>query len=227
MIKEEKLILTTEYEVLEYQHGNTTGLKELLEFFGFDDNITNIKKINNSNIFITTEDKEYWINDGDFLLKDQACRIKHMTPTEYEEFVKECNLQPNEKRKIQRNQLEKTLYNNFYDKEKEWIDLSGLDFSNYHCRVNISHMKVDGKLYQNYQDVKSLEQGDQKVKGHLDQSDQIVENDLFQGNQKVNGNLYQNFQEVNGDLQQCSHVVEGDLYNQQDKSIVKGKIIYE
>lgn len=150
-----------------------------------------------------------------------------MTPTEYEEFVKECNLQPNEKRKIQRNQLEKTLYNNFYDKEKEWIDLSGLDFSNYHCHVNIGKMKVDGMLFQNYQDVINLYQGHQQVKNILSQSHQQVEGNLYQSEQKVGKNLFQAYQEVNGDLQQCNHAVNGNLYNNQVKSSVKGIIIYE
>lgn len=92
-------------------------------------------------------------------------------------------------------ELVKLIYDKFYDKERNTIDLSYLDFRPYNCNVDISFMKVNGKLSQYYQDVSGdLDQGNQKVGGDLEQGWQEVNGHLFQNNQTVKGHLEQHHQ---------------------------------
>ena len=82
------------------------------------------------------------------------------------------------------------------------VNLSGLDFTNEKIKgVNTSFMKVNGHLYQGYQE----------VEGSLYQNSQKVERTLWQGNQEVNGSLHQNSQKVKGNLWQDNQKVKGNL----------------
>ena len=99
--------------------------------------------------------------------------------------------------------LVKFLVDNFKDAFGN-LDLSKLDFTNEDIKcVNISRMKVNGVLFQDFQKVKGdLWQADQEVGGDLHQDMQKVKGDLGQGGQEVGGDLYQNFQKVGGNLYQ-------------------------
>lgn len=57
---------------------------------------------------------------------------------------------------MNKEELVKLIYENFFDKISGTIDLSSLDFTKYHCDVDISEMKVEGILYQCNQKVKEL-----------------------------------------------------------------------
>ena len=82
-----------------------------------------------------------------------------------------------------REEIRSWLLENCVD-ENGMLDLMGLDFSGSKVDVDISHIKVSGDLYQDYQE----------VKGDLLQSSQTVKGDLWQNNQEVKGNLYQSFE---------------------------------
>ena len=99
--------------------------------------------------------------------------------------------------KMTKEELVKLMIDNFSN-ENGYLDLSGLDFSEYDCDINIGHMKAPKNLFQDCQAVKSsLFQDDQNVVGDLNQSGNIVR-----------GNLYQDLQEVQGDLCQDKEDVE-------------------
>lgn len=52
-----------------------------------------------------------------------------------------------------RDDLAKSLYDQCYKAHFNTIDLRNLDFTAYKCNVDTSHMKVDGDLLQNHQEV--------------------------------------------------------------------------
>lgn len=81
------------------------------------------------------------------------------------------------------------------------IDLSNLDFSKYEVSVYINCMKVNGVLFQSYQEVSGkLYQHTQRVGSNLIQSHSSVGGDLFQEDQLVKGNLYQGRTTVHGKI---------------------------
>lgn len=83
---------------------------------------------------------------------------------------------------MNKKQLVRLLYKHFYDEQRNCIDLSYLDFSEYNCDVLFSSNKVNGTLCQTHQMVtKNLWQGSQFVKGDLYQSNNYVGNNLFNG----------------------------------------------
>lgn len=84
------------------------------------------------------------------------------------------------------------------------VDLSNLDFSKYEVSVYINCMKVNGVLFQSYQEVSGK---------------------LYQHNQRVGSNLIQSHSSVGGDLFQEEQFVRGDLY--QGQSRIHGKIYCE
>lgn len=75
--------------------------------------------------------------------------------------------------------------------EYGYLDIQGLDFSEFDGDVDISHMEVKGDLYQE----------SQKVQG-----------ELYQESQKVQSNIHQGYHEVKGDLYQCNLKVEGNYH---------------
>lgn len=80
-----------------------------------------------------------------------------------------------------------------YDGSTNCIDLSGLNFEDLLCDVDISNMTVWGNLFQDRQTVKG---------GILSQQNQTVYDDLLQGHQTVGGNLYQ---------EQDSSLIDGEI----------------
>ena len=129
------------------------------------------------------------------------------------------------KEKMTKQELVKLMVDNFSNKIG-YLDLSGLDFSEYDCNVDTSRMKVAKHLYQEQQDVKGdLYQEQQDVKGDLYQGEQKVGEDLFQGNQMVKGDLSQGNQTVKGELFQGNQNVGGDLlqyYQRVNGSLYQG-----
>lgn len=57
-----------------------------------------------------------------------------------------------EKEKMSKKELAEFLVDNFTD-EDGCLDLSGLDFSEYNCHIDIRHMKVSKSLFQSNQEV--------------------------------------------------------------------------
>ena len=111
----------------------------------------------------------------------------------------------------------------YFDEYKGIVDLSGLDFGD--CSVDISHMKVNGNLYQEDQNVKgSLFQGSQNVSEDLFQSGSVAGCDLFQRRQDVGGRLLQDEQIVNGDLYQDEQYVGGVMYQDNLKEMTQKEI---
>ena len=147
----------------------------------------------------------YVFNKGEIASKDY-CSSNGYIILDFEDYIiKE------EKEGMSKEELVKFLVDNFIDEDGD-LDLSGLDFSEYDCDINIGHMKVSRDLYQNYQDVKlGLFQNNQKAGNILLQSEQEVGGSLFQGGQKVEGNLHQGHQTVQGDLYQGGQEVRGRL----------------
>lgn len=132
-----------------------------------------------------TIETAYSFNIGEYCYKEWY-KNEDYTILDFEDYIiKE------KKEKMTKEELTKLLIENFMD-EYKMLDLSGLDFSEYNCDINIGHMKVSRDLYQNYQDVKlGLFQNNQKAGNILLQSEQEVGGSLFQGGQKVEGNLHQ------------------------------------
>lgn len=88
-------------------------------------------------------------------------------------------------------ELEQLLYDNFYDKENNCIDISSLDFTRFYCNVKTANMKVYGDLLQYLQNVgKCLYQCEQRVEGNLFQSHCSVKGNLYQDKQIVEGKIY-------------------------------------
>lgn len=83
-----------------------------------------------------------------------------------------------------------------------YLDIGGLDFSEFDGSVVISGMKVKGDLYQI----------GHKVERHLYQSEHNVKGNLSQSEHKVKGDLSQSWHEVQGDLYQSKHKVKGDYH---------------
>ena len=113
--------------------------------------------------------------------------------------------------KITKQELVELMIENFTD-EYGALDLSGLDFTEFNCSVDISHMKVSGTLVQN----------NQKVQGDLFQNNQEVQGSLYQSNQEVRKNLFQRNQYVEGDLSQCDQKVQGHLF--QSNQDIQGNL---
>lgn len=106
--------------------------------------------------------------------------------------------------------------------EYGFLDLGGLDFSDFDGDVNLSKMVVKRSLVQNHQKVSEyLVQDLQEVGETLYQDCQKVGDSLFQSLQKVEGNLYQDKQKVKKDLVQWFQKVGGTIY--QDNVINKEK----
>ena len=93
------------------------------------------------------------------------------------------------------------------------LDLSDLDFSDFDGNVDISGMKVQKELWQNYQ----------IVGGNLIQNNQVVYGELWQNNCVIGGNLYQHSQEVDYNINQSFQKAEGDIL--QDKSKARGRVV--
>lgn len=104
------------------------------------------------------------------------------------------NISPKDKAEI--------VYNMFYNKYDNCIDLEGLDFTDRNCDVNVSHLSVKGNLWQNWQ----------SVVGDVYQDYQCVGKDLIQDSQEVCGNVRQGGNTVGGDLSQECHEVKGNLW---------------
>lgn len=129
------------------------------------------------------------------------------------------------KEKMTKKELVKLLVENFTD-EYGALDSSGLDFTEFNCSVDISHMKVSGTLVQNNQKVQGdLFQNNQEVQGSLYQSNQEVRKNLFQRNQYVEGDLSQCDQKVQGHLFQSNQDIQGNLW--QNEQSVQGDLIQE
>lgn len=214
--KIKKLERTMQYEVFEYHHRTTADLKELLEFLGFDDDLSYITNIDTNEVEIQTINKSYEVFDGHFIVKDQDNIIKVMSPYEYEKFEKGCEEQnqiTDKQKKMTKTELVKLLYDNFYYAPVSAIHLPNLDFTKYNCGVDISNMKVNGVLKQNYQTVgKDLLQDHQKVGEDLVQFHCQVKGDLHQDSQVVDKNLYQYNQTVEGDLTEGSNNVKRNVF---------------
>lgn len=216
LAKIKKLERTMQYEVFEYHHRTTADLKELLEFLGFDDDLSYITNIDTDEVEVQLINNSYEVFDGHFVVKDQNNIIKVMSPYEYEKFEKECTEQNKTNKKQQemtREELVELLYDNFYYAPVNAIHLPNLDFTKYNCGVDISFMKVNGRLKQNYQTVgKDLLQDNQEVRGDLVQSYCQVKGDLHQNNQTVDKDLSQDHQTVEEDLIEGNNKVKGKVY---------------
>ena len=85
--------------------------------------------------------------------------------------------------------------------EYGYLDIQGLDFSDFEGDVDISFMKVKGNLFQERQKVQGeLYQESHEVKGDLHQGYHEVKGDLYQCNLKVEGNYHCNNVQVKGDI---------------------------
>lgn len=82
-----------------------------------------------------------------------------------------------------------------------YLDLAGLDFSDFCGDVFIDGMKVNGSLSQDEHSVKrDLFQSRHNVQGHLYQSNHDVQGDLFQGLHDVQGNYHSAGIKVGGNI---------------------------
>lgn len=127
-----------------------------------------------------TAETAYEFNTGHFAELNLP-EINNYTILDFEDYIV--------KEKMTKRELVKLMMDNFMD-EFGVLDLSELDFTEFDCSVNISHMKTNKNLYQ-YK--------------------QVVQGNLFQDFQKVGGDLYQSSQEVKGDLDQRCQEVCGKL----------------
>ena len=85
------------------------------------------------------------------------------------------------KKIMTKEELAQYLYDNYYNKETNTIDLSRLNFGGFNCSVDISCMLVGGNLDQSWQ----------HIDGDLDQSCNIVGGSLDQSCNIVGGKRYQ------------------------------------
>lgn len=148
------------------------------------------------------EETSYSFNRGTFCDKTWHDRLGY-TILDFEDYIV--------KEKMTKQELVELMIENFTD-EYGALDLSGLDFTEFNCSVDISHMKVSGTLVQN----------NQKVQGDLFQNNQEVQGSLYQSNQEVRKNLFQRNQYVEGDLSQCDQKVQGHLF--QSNQDIQGNL---
>lgn len=77
------------------------------------------------------------------------------------------------------------------------VSLTRLDFSEFNCIVDISHMRVNKDLYQDSQEVKGkLYQNKCRVEDDIYQNQNYSGRDIIQGRQVSFGNIYQEEQFV-------------------------------
>ena len=106
--------------------------------------------------------------------------------------------------------------------ERGYLDLDGLDFSDFDGDIYMSGMKVKRDLLQNNREVNGdLYQGDHYVRGNLYQGQQYVQGHLYQSEQKVKGNLYQSKHEVQGDYFSKNIKVSGYIYFDEPTKTLK------
>ena len=84
--------------------------------------------------------------------------------------------------------------------EYGYLDIQGLDFSDFEGDVDISFMKVKGNWFQE----------SHKVKG-----------DLYQETQEVQGNLHQGYHAVKGDYYCTGIQVKGNIYTSEPKKLLQ------
>lgn len=108
--------------------------------------------------------------------------------------------------------VQKWLIKHRTDEEGD-LDLSELDFTGIEGDVDISGMKVNGRLHQGYHNVKGdISQSNHKVTGSLFQGSNRVGGNVHQGHNEIGGDLHQEFQKVGGDLEQWGQRVKGYAY---------------